>query len=249
MGRIFLGASKQVTRTRERGEAAALPVLVIGDVRLAAAFQSDSVRTRFRRNGHATSAKPLRMRRVTAGISMTERESNVSASAGVLVTPPTGGVVRASSARAPTFWFALGARVLMGVLVMSCARERASRMPSTRRPEPARSAADGEILGADNQSPTDALQTNLTSEHAAPGWRIEDGTFVRSTELQDPGVHEEASPTAREHTEGRDCIADERRRAASGTDAGLSTRADETMPGPRALERSLTGGCPQPSEH
>jgi len=44
------------------------------------------------------------------------------------------------------------------------------RYPEKKAPEAARSASDGEVLGAHEQSPGDTLEGSLTNEHAAPGW-------------------------------------------------------------------------------
>jgi hypothetical protein len=43
-----------------------------------------------------------------------------------------------------------------------------------RRPEPARSASDGEVLGAHGQSPEDTLEGSPTNLHPAPGWEKEE---------------------------------------------------------------------------
>jgi hypothetical protein len=49
-----------------------------------------------------------------------------------------------------------------------------SRYPEKKRPEPARSASDGEILGANQQAPEDTLEASVTNEHGAAGWAHED---------------------------------------------------------------------------
>jgi hypothetical protein len=49
-----------------------------------------------------------------------------------------------------------------------------SRYPEKKRPEPARSASDGEILGANRQAPDDTLEASVTNEHGAAGWAEED---------------------------------------------------------------------------
>jgi hypothetical protein len=49
-----------------------------------------------------------------------------------------------------------------------------SRYPEKKRPEPARSASDGEILGANRQAPEDTLEASVTNEHGAAGWAHED---------------------------------------------------------------------------
>ncbi len=50
------------------------------------------------------------------------------------------------------------------------------RYPEKKRPEPARSASDGEVLGAHGQSPEDTLEGSPTNEHPAPGWEGEEAT-------------------------------------------------------------------------
>jgi hypothetical protein len=49
-----------------------------------------------------------------------------------------------------------------------------SRYPEKKRPEPARSASDGEVLGANRQDPEDTLEASPTNEHPAAGWDHED---------------------------------------------------------------------------
>lgn len=76
---------------------------------------------------------------------------------------------RVTSARHP--WLC----VLAFGLVQACSgATSAGRYPEKKRPEPARSASDGEILGAQGQSPEDTLEASLTNEHAAPNPRKED---------------------------------------------------------------------------
>ena len=48
--------------------------------------------------------------------------------------------------------------------------DESSRYPEKKRPEPARSASDGEILGAHKQDPADTLEASPTNEHPAVGW-------------------------------------------------------------------------------
>jgi hypothetical protein len=50
------------------------------------------------------------------------------------------------------------------------------RHPEKKAPEAARSASDGEVLGAHGQSPSDTLEGSPTNEHAAPGWSGEAAT-------------------------------------------------------------------------
>ena len=71
--------------------------------------------------------------------------------------------------------FALACASLLGAtLVMACAGSAATgnapgeRYPEKKRPEPLRSASDGEVMGAQRQSPADTLEGSLTNEHPAP---------------------------------------------------------------------------------
>jgi hypothetical protein len=59
-----------------------------------------------------------------------------------------------------------------------------ARYPEKRRPPPLRSASDGEVMGADQQTPEDRLEASPTNEHAARGWAVEGGTLVPEREAQ-----------------------------------------------------------------
>ena len=48
------------------------------------------------------------------------------------------------------------------------APQESERYPEKKRPEPLRSASDGEVMGANQQSPEDTLEGSLTTGHAAP---------------------------------------------------------------------------------
>jgi hypothetical protein len=65
------------------------------------------------------------------------------------------------------------------------------RYPEKKRPEPAQSASDGEVLGASKQSPSDTLEGSLTNEHAAPG---------------SPHAEEPSNVAAHERLEQEECI-------------------------------------------
>ena len=47
-------------------------------------------------------------------------------------------------------------------------QQETERYPEKKRPEPLRSASDGEVMGANQQSPEDTLEGSLTTGHAAP---------------------------------------------------------------------------------
>ena len=57
-----------------------------------------------------------------------------------------------------------------------------SRYPEKRRPPPLRSASDGEIMGANRQSPEDTLEGSPTNLHPAKGWEGEKGAMERAKE-------------------------------------------------------------------
>lgn len=46
--------------------------------------------------------------------------------------------------------------------------QETQRYPEKKRPEPLRSASDGEVMGASQQAPEDTLEGSLTTGHAAP---------------------------------------------------------------------------------
>jgi hypothetical protein len=48
------------------------------------------------------------------------------------------------------------------------APQETERYPEKKRPEPLRSASDGEVMGANQQSPEDTLEGSLTTGHGAP---------------------------------------------------------------------------------
>jgi hypothetical protein len=75
--------------------------------------------------------------------------------------------------RAARIWLTVTA---LAGLIQACSASPAGsegRYPEKKRPEPARSASDGEILGAQKQSPEETLEGSLTNEHAAPNPRDE----------------------------------------------------------------------------
>jgi hypothetical protein len=78
---------------------------------------------------------------------------------------------------------AVAACFMGAALAQACAGAgsagESSRYPEKKRPEPARSASDGEILGANRQAPEDTLEASVTNEHGAAGWaHEEDGAPV-----------------------------------------------------------------------
>jgi hypothetical protein len=61
------------------------------------------------------------------------------------------------------------------------------RSPTLDYQDPPRSASDGEVMGANKQSPDETLQASPTNEHLAPGWEIENGVLVASPEARQGG--------------------------------------------------------------
>jgi hypothetical protein len=93
-------------------------------------------------------------------------------------------------------WITILAVALAGCAASATPLEE-PRHPEKKRPEPARSASDGEVLGAHGQSPEDTLEGSPTNEHAAPGWEEEEPEDCAKT----PEAKEEAAaattPTAK----------------------------------------------------
>lgn len=61
------------------------------------------------------------------------------------------------------------------------------RSPTLDYQDPPRSASDGEVMGANKQSPGETLEASPTNEHLAPGWEIENGMLVASPEARQRG--------------------------------------------------------------
>jgi len=122
-----------------------------------------------------------------------------------------------SAARAPgarVLWLALAA-----ALGLACAGGGAApsdRYPEKKRPEPARSASDDEVLGAHRQDPADTLEGSLTNEHAAP----------RSPHAEEP------AEAAHERLEHEECV--EAREAESQAAAPGARRKRVCPPAPPA---------------
>lgn len=88
--------------------------------------------------------------------------------------------------------------MILAVAVLACGSvsppSEGSRYPDKRRPEPARSASDGEVLGANRQAPEDTLEGSATTAHPGPGWEMENGVPV-------PKKERRGAPT-----DSRDCV-------------------------------------------
>jgi hypothetical protein len=108
-----------------------------------------------------------------------------------------GGTVRGASGGC-TFCVAVCA-VILGAA--SCAAPQTApekppsyfRSPTLDYQDQPRSASDGEVMGANKQSPDETLQASPTNEHLAPGWEIENGTLVASPEARQRGHGSHAS--------------------------------------------------------
>jgi hypothetical protein len=76
----------------------------------------------------------------------------------------------------------LGPAWLVAVMLLACARAAPAarepepmRSPSLDYTQPLRSASDGEIMGANEQSPSDTLAAGATNAHPGAGWDVHDG--------------------------------------------------------------------------
>jgi hypothetical protein len=75
--------------------------------------------------------------------------------------------------------------ILAALALAACTPSQGSeepRYPEKRRPPPLRSASDGEIMGANRQSPEDTLEGSPTNLHPAKGWEGEKGAMERAKE-------------------------------------------------------------------
>ena len=80
----------------------------------------------------------------------------------------------------------------------------AERYPEKKRPEPLRSASDGEVMGANEQSPEDTLEGSPTNLHAAP---------------QGPGAEKPEAEQARERLAHEECEKQNQQATAGSDDA------------------------------
>jgi hypothetical protein len=137
-----------------------------------------------------------------------------------------------------------------------------SRYPEKRRPPPARSASDGEVLGANRQAPEDTLEALPTNQHPAKGWVVEDGELVPEREARQRAAATEAAladcdpkapdPASSPHgTPGSTPAAST---PAASTPAASSPAASSpaasTPPGAApASARRVKPRCPKPAAH
>jgi hypothetical protein len=88
--------------------------------------------------------------------------------------------------------------VTLSCVALSCVGCAAPQSPAEKPPsyfrsptldyqDPPRSASDGEVMGANKQSPDETLQASPTNEHLAPGWEVENGMLVASPEARKAG--------------------------------------------------------------
>jgi hypothetical protein len=61
------------------------------------------------------------------------------------------------------------------------------RSPTLDYQDPPRSASDGEVMGANKQSPSETLEASPTNDHLAPGWEVQNGMLVASPEARQRG--------------------------------------------------------------
>lgn len=94
------------------------------------------------------------------------------------------------------------------------------RYPEKKRPEPLRSASDGQIMGADQISPEDRLEVSPTNEHAA----------ATSPHAEQPAAE------AHERLDYEECLEAQSRPAEVGTDGKPAKKPVCTPP----------EGAPQP---
>ena len=110
----------------------------------------------------------------------------------------------------------------------SSGKNEEPRYPEKRRPPPARSASDGEVLGAHGQSPEDTLEGSPTNLHPAPGWEGEKGAMERAKEKEATDCDPEA-PKAKN--------------ASASTEAN-ATEANASAPNGRPRSNKP---CPKPA--
>ncbi len=101
--------------------------------------------------------------------------------------------------RVPRFAAVAGAWVAGFALAASAAGcggaagASSERYPENR-PEPARSASDGEVLGAHEQSPEDTLDASLTNLHPAARPPSAESSAAQSSAAQSPAAQSPAPP-------------------------------------------------------
>lgn len=118
------------------------------------------------------------------------------------------------------------------------------RYPEKKRPEPLRSASDGEVMGANRQSPEDTLEGSPTNEHPAPGWAVEDGKLVPDREKKggappsapapSGNAASPATPSGAAPPEQEDCVKDPK---APGEAAPPAKTGKKKRPCPPAEQR------------
>jgi hypothetical protein len=117
------------------------------------------------------------------------------------------------------------------------------RYPEKKRPEPLRSASDGEVMGANRQSPEDTLEGSPTNEHPAPGWAVEEGKLVPDREKKGGAPPPAAAPAntappaaspAVAPPEPEDCV---KAPAGKGDTTPSATAGKKKQPCPPAEQR------------
>ena len=102
------------------------------------------------------------------------------------------------------------------------------RSPTLDYQDPPRSASDGEVMGANKQSPSETLEASPTNEHLAPGWEIQNGMLVASPEARQRGHGSHAHEPGCEPAENV-------KSPAAAEDADEAKQADAKNPVRKAL--------------
>jgi hypothetical protein len=121
------------------------------------------------------------------------------------------------------------------------------RYPEKRRPPPLRSASDGEVMGANGQSPEDTLEGSPTNLHPAPGWEGEKGAMERAREKEaadcDPDAPKAKTAGATTTNDASPTVAKASAAGTNETNPGTAN-ASATTARPRSNKP-----CPKPAAH
>jgi len=132
-----------------------------------------------------------------------------------------------------------GAALLLAALALAaCTPSQGTeepRYPEKRRPPPLRSASDGEIMGANRQSPEDTLEGSPTNLHPAHGWEGEKGAMERAKEG-------DCDPEAPKATPASATTAAATSEASTSTTTASTTTASTTTGRPHSKKP-----CPKPA--
>jgi hypothetical protein len=117
----------------------------------------------------------------------------------------------------------------LGLLALAACSASVDALPDSRaqRADPARSASDGEVLGANGQSPQDTLEGSPTNEHAAPG------------SPEDPATE------AHERLDAEECIETDGRIPDTATPAEATDAPPTGAPATPGAEHTKRRVCPK----